>query len=79
MMPFRRQALKKLGVAPVLETYAMRHKKERRQGVDDRTTSMEEARVKIEKSGPMHARVRRFLDEREAWAVKPSVGRQFCK
>lgn len=79
MMPFRRQALKKLGVTPVLETYAMRHEKKRREGVDDRTTSMEEARVKIEKSGPMHARVRRFLDEREAWAVKPAVGRQFCK
>lgn len=79
MMPFRRQALKKLGVSPVIENYASRHERSRRAGVDERTTSMEEARVKIEKSGPMHARVRRFLDEREAWAKKPSPGRPFCK
>lgn len=79
MMPFRRQALKKLGVTPVLETYAMRHEKKRVEGVDDRTTSMEEARAKIESSGPMHARVKRFLDEREAWAEKPSPGRPYCK
>jgi penicillin-insensitive murein endopeptidase len=79
MMPFRRQAMKKLGVTPVLETYAMRHEQKRREGVDERTTSMEEARAKIEKSGPMHTRVRKFLDEREVWAVKPSVGRPYCK
>jgi penicillin-insensitive murein endopeptidase len=79
MMPFRRQALKKLGVSPVLESYASRHERTRRAGVDERTTSMEEARAKIEKSGPMHARVRRFLDEREAWAKKPSPGRPYCK
>jgi penicillin-insensitive murein endopeptidase len=79
MMPFRRQELKKLGVTPVLENYASRHERTRREGVDERTTSMEEARVKIEKSGPMHARVRRFLDEREAWAKKPETNRPFCK
>jgi penicillin-insensitive murein endopeptidase len=79
MMPFRRQALKKLGVTPVLENYASRHERTRREGVDERTTSMEEARAKIEKSGPMHARVRRFLDEREAWAKKPETNRPFCK
>lgn len=79
MMPFRRQALKKLGVTPVLENYASRHERTRREGVDERTTSMEEARVKIEKSGPMHARVRRFLDEREVWAKKPETGRPYCK
>jgi len=79
MFPARRQALKKLGVSPVMESYAARHEKARKQGVDERTTSMEEARVKIEKSGPMHARVRQFLSEREAWAEKPSVGRQYCK
>ena len=79
MMPFRRQALKKLGVAPVLENYAARHERTRREGVDERTTSMEEARAKIETSGPMHPRVRRFLDEREAWAKKPSPGRPYCK
>lgn len=79
MYPDRRQTLKKLGVAPVMESYATRHAKPRVEAVDDRTTSMEEARAKIEKSGPMHARVRRFLDEREAWAKKPSPGRQYCK
>ena len=79
MYPFRRQALKKLGVSPVMEGYAARHEKKRKEGVDERTTSMEEARVKIEKSGPMHARVRAFLDQREAWAKKPAVGRQYCK
>lgn len=79
MMPFRRQALKQLGVTPVLEGFAARHERTRRQGVDERTTSMEEARVKIEKSGPMHARVRKFLDDREAWAKKPETNRPFCK
>jgi len=79
MMPFRRQALKKLGASPVLENYASRHERTRREGVDERTTSMDEARAKIESSGPMHARVRRFLDEREVWAKKPSPGRAYCK
>ena len=79
MYPDRRQTLKKLGLTPVMETYAMRHEKKRVEGVDDRTTSMEEARTQIESSGPMHQRVRRFLDEREAWAKKPSPGRQYCK
>jgi penicillin-insensitive murein endopeptidase len=79
MFPARRQALKKLGVTPVLESFGARHERTRKAGVDERTTSMEEARVKIEKSGPMHARVRAFLDQREAWAKKPAVGRQYCK
>jgi hypothetical protein len=79
MFPARRRALKKLGVAPVLESFSARHERSRKEGVDERTTSMEEARVKIEKSGPMHARVRAFLDQREAWAKKPAVGRQYCK
>jgi len=79
MYPFRRALLKAAGVRPAMESYASRHERGRREGVADRTTSMEEARAKIVKSGPLHAKVRKFLDEREAWAKKPSPGRQYCK
>jgi penicillin-insensitive murein endopeptidase len=79
MFPQRRKALKELGVAPVLESFNARHERSRKAGVDERTTSMAEARAKLEKSGPMHARVRAFLSQREAWAEKPIVGRQYCK
>jgi penicillin-insensitive murein endopeptidase len=76
MYPFRRAQLKALGVAPVLETAANRRA---RKSDDDRTTSRAQARKKAEARAPMHARVRAFLDEREAWAKKPSVGRLYCK
>ena len=77
--PFRRSALKLLGVAPVLETFADRHKRKREQDSEDRTTSISEARTHAESSGPMHAKVRAFLDARELWSKKPSPGRPYCK
>lgn len=79
MYPFRRAALRAIGVKPVMETYAMRHAAARREAVEERTTSIDEARAQIVSSGPMHALVLRFLDEREAWAKKPSPGRPYCK
>jgi hypothetical protein len=76
MYPHRRAQLKAQGIVPVLETAADRRA---RKTDDDRTTSRSEARKKAESKGPMHARVRAFLDAREAWAKKPSVGRLYCK
>lgn len=79
MYPFRRGALRALGVQPVLETYGDRHKRKRARDVEERTTSPSEARAHAEKSGPLHAKVRAFLDARELWSSKPSPGRPYCK
>lgn len=77
MYPHWRAKLKAQGISPVLESAADR--RARKSDDDSTTTSRGEARKKAEARAPMHARVRAFLDAREAWAKKPSVGRPYCK
>lgn len=72
--PWQREALHALGLKPVLEPPGA--KRQTREDVAERTTSRAEAR---KKAGAMHAKVRRFLDRREAWAKKPSPGRVYCR
>lgn len=44
-----------------------------------RVSAQEARRAAREAAGPMHERVEAFLDQREAWADKPSPGRPFCR
>ncbi|MBN1655210.1 MAG: penicillin-insensitive murein endopeptidase [Deltaproteobacteria bacterium] len=70
--PRRRSALRQVGIDPVLAKVDRRL----RQTAKKRTTSPAEAK---RRAGPMHARVKRFLDQRESWLPKPSPGRPFCR
>jgi penicillin-insensitive murein endopeptidase len=72
MYPWRRRELRKLGVEPVMAKYD----RSRRQRTRARTVSPAEAR---RRAGPMHRRVKRFLDRRESWLSRPSPGRPWCK
>lgn len=76
LYPWRKQALAALGIEPVLAKAATA---EDREAVEARTTSEAEARVEAQKHGPMHAKVRRFLAEREAWRKQPHPGRTYCR
>jgi penicillin-insensitive murein endopeptidase len=76
LYPWRKQALAALGIEPVQARAATR---EEREAVEARTTSATEARKTAERRGPMHAKVRRFLAEREAWRKQPHPGRPYCK
>jgi penicillin-insensitive murein endopeptidase len=72
---WHRRAIRADGETPVIE------RRRGRTGVTPaptiaRTVSRAEAR---ERAGPMHRRVREWLDRREAWAEKPSPGRPFCR
>ncbi len=71
--PWRRQALREVDVEPVI---AKRLNRRLRKSVKKRTTSPAEAR---KRAGPMHIRVKRFLDQRESWLPKPSPGRPYCR
>lgn len=72
--PWQRAALAALGLKPVLEhvTNALQRMAE----VADRTTSPAEAR---KRTGPMHAKVRRFLARRALWTKQPRPGRLYCR
>ena len=72
--PWRKDALAVLGLTPLLEKRADR--KARAQEVEERTTSIAEAR---KRAGPMHKKVRAFLARRNAWVKTPHPGREFCK
>lgn len=72
--PFRVAALSALGLTPVLQT--LQQTIAARKARAQRTTTPEEAR---KKAGPMHALVKEFLHQREAWLKRPSPGRPYCR
>jgi penicillin-insensitive murein endopeptidase len=72
--PWQRDALAALGLKAVFERIASRH--QRREEVAERTTSSVEAR---KRTGPMHAKVRKFLARRATWDKQPHPGRLFCR
>ena len=67
-------ALRALGTVPVIAS-AYTTKAERK-AVAQRTTTPAQAR---KRAGPMHARVLRFLAQREAWLKQPHPGRTYCR
>ena len=71
--PWREAALQALGLTPLLA--ANTQSKEDRAAVAKRTTTPAQAR---KKAGPMHAKVKKFLKEREAWIKRPRPGRPYC-
>lgn len=69
--PWRRKELEAQGVKPVLaKTDSNRYAKANR-----RVVSAAQAR---RKAGPMHWRVKQFLDQRQSWLPKPHPGRPWC-
>jgi penicillin-insensitive murein endopeptidase len=72
--PWHMLALKALGLTAQLESAQWR--REGREGVKERTTTPAQAR---KRAGPMHAKVRRFLAQREAWLKQPHPGREYCR
>jgi penicillin-insensitive murein endopeptidase len=72
--PWHEAALAKLGLSPRLERPEDRAR--RRGDVAERTTSVAEAR---DAAGPMHWKVKQFLDQREHWAKPPRTGRPYCR
>jgi penicillin-insensitive murein endopeptidase len=64
---WHRRFLRKKGVEPVVT--------ERPPKPSPEITTHEEAR---EEAGPMHERVKEFLERREAWLDKPHPGRPYC-
>lgn len=71
MYSWRRQQLRDALVDPVREQRPRRARAPRR-----RTTSQRQAAAS---AGPMHRRVRAFLDQRAEWSVQPHPGRTFCR
>ncbi|MDQ3037962.1 MAG: penicillin-insensitive murein endopeptidase, partial [Myxococcota bacterium] len=69
MYPWRRQQLREAEIDPVRATRAPRTRRAR-------TVTRGEARAS---AGPMHSRVRAFLEERAEWSVLPHPGRPFCR
>lgn len=67
--PWRRNALRELGLTPALET---RHRSRQ----PSRRVSAGEAR---ESAGPMDSRVEEWLTMREAWMRAPHPGRTYCR
>jgi len=65
--PWHRAELRVAGVEPVLARPEPRKR--------STTTSAEEARAK---AGPMHFKVKAFLDLRETWSKTPHPGRPYC-
>lgn len=72
--PWRAGALSALGLTPALAPVG--RTPEQRAARAARTTSAAEARAK---AGPMHAKVKRFLAERESWLRQPRTGRTYCR
>jgi penicillin-insensitive murein endopeptidase len=72
--PWHLLALQALGLRPALESAQwLREGHEEKKG---RTTTPAQAR---KRAGPMHAKVLRFLAEREGWLKQPHPGRQYCR
>jgi len=74
VFPWRRQALKKLGLAPAIALPS--RDAEAQRAVAERTTTPGEARAR---AGVMHRKVREFLERRKAWLEPPHPGRPFCR
>ncbi len=72
MYPWRLSELRAKNVKPVMA----RAKPGARKRARRRTVSPAQAR---RRAGRMHWRVRKFLDQREAWLPKPSPGRTWCR
>jgi penicillin-insensitive murein endopeptidase len=72
--PFRSQFLQRLGLKPLIASGV--RTQEERAAVAARTTTAAQAR---RRAGPMHAHVKEFLKEREAWLKQPHPGRPYCK
>jgi hypothetical protein len=70
--PWHREALRKLGVEPVIAKPDRRLRK----AAKKRTTSPAQAR---KRAGRMHIRVKKFLDHRESWLPNPHPGRPYCR
>jgi hypothetical protein len=75
--PWWRRQLRGVGVAPIPATNGRRSREEREaRATAAPTVSQAEAQ---REAGPMHARVRRFLEERKAWSERPHPGRPYCR
>jgi penicillin-insensitive murein endopeptidase len=72
--PWRVAALHQLGLEPIVAS--AKKSREEREDRAARTTTPAEAK---KKAGPMHAKVIKFLAEREAWLKQPHPGRPYCK
>jgi penicillin-insensitive murein endopeptidase len=72
--PWRVAALHQLGLEPIVAS--AKKSREEREERAARTTSPAESK---KKAGPMHAKVIKFLAEREAWLKQPHPGRPYCK
>lgn len=72
--PWRVAALRQLGLEPIVAS--AKKTREERENRAARTTTAAEAK---KKAGPMHAKVIKFLAEREAWLKQPHPGRPYCK
>ncbi len=72
---WHRNEMAELGVEPVVETRSRDHDR----AVRRRVVSRRQASARAEGRGRMHSRVRRFLEAREQWTVKPHPGRPYCR
>jgi penicillin-insensitive murein endopeptidase len=72
--PWRVAALHQLGLEPIVASG--KKTQEEREERASRTTTAAEAK---KKAGPMHAKVLKFLAQREAWLKQPHPGRPYCK
>jgi penicillin-insensitive murein DD-endopeptidase len=70
--PWRKKELQAQGIDPVLA----KADPNRRAKSSKRVVSAAQARLK---AGPMHARVKQFLDQRESWMPTPHPGRPWCQ
>ncbi len=71
--PWRRDALKALGLSPMI---ASAYTKPEHDAAHKRITTPKQARAK---AGRMDARVLQFLHEREVWLKRPHPGRAYCR
>ena len=75
--PWWRRQLRAAGAAPIPATNGRRSREDRTARAPRApTVSRTEAQAS---AGPMHARVRQFLEEREAWSTRPHPGRPYCR
>jgi hypothetical protein len=72
--PWQRAAMAALGLTPMLEHVT--NARQRSEEIAERTTSPQAAR---KRTGPMNAKVRRWLARRAVWIKQPRPGRQYCR
>lgn len=74
LYPWHIAALQALGLTAQLESALWR--REGHEGREQRVTTPAQAR---KRAGVLHAKVRQFLKQREAWIKQPHPGREYCR